>query len=80
MDVQRATASIAPLLRESRQESKQSAVQPTAPQNWRMNRGNFVPKNSQQFCESGVINFSAGWFAQGHEVCADCIDYNPIEI
>jgi hypothetical protein len=35
--------------------------------NRRINQNNFVEKGSR-LCEPGAVNFSAGWFAQGHTV------------
>ena len=63
MDVTSATLSVAPLL-------KASAKTPTdvfIPPNWRVNQKNFLPENFRQICQPGTINFSAGWFGQGHE-------------
>jgi hypothetical protein len=34
---------------------------------WRIYQTNFVEKGSR-LCEPGAVNFSAGWFAQGHMV------------
>lgn len=38
-------------------------------QNWRINQRNFAKKTARRACEPGAVNFSAGWFAQGHTVC-----------
>jgi hypothetical protein len=35
--------------------------------NWRIQENNFVEKGTR-LCEPGAVNFSAGWFAQGHAV------------
>lgn len=63
-DVRTATVSIGPLLR----ESIKSATQTSTTANWRIRKHNFMEPNSQQFCEPGAINFSAGWFGQAHDV------------
>lgn len=36
--------------------------------NWRVLARNFVKKSQGRKCEPGAVNFSAGWFAQGHTV------------
>lgn len=37
-------------------------------QNWRTTHRNFFRKTAQRTCQPGAVNFSAGWFAQGHTV------------
>jgi hypothetical protein len=39
----------------------------TAP-NWRINKKNIVGESNSQLLEGGSVNFSAGWFGQGHSV------------
>jgi hypothetical protein len=59
-----ATVSLTPLLKISVKEEKPEKPAP----NWRINEKNFVPKTGRHLCEPGSVTFSAGWFAQGHEV------------
>jgi len=42
-------------------------AQTTTP-NWRVDKKNFVANKTGQICQPGAINFSAGWFGQGHDV------------
>jgi hypothetical protein len=62
--VLQATASIGPLLEKS---IKTARPNKTAP-NWRINDDNFVEKSPEHICEPGAVNFSSGWFGQGHVV------------
>jgi hypothetical protein len=64
LDVEQATINIAPLLKDSIKKKTHETKDP----NWRINRKNFVKKNTQRICEPGAINFSAGWFGLAHEV------------
>jgi hypothetical protein len=50
------------------EKSVQTALPDKTP-NWRTHDVNFVTKSSRDTIEPGAINFSAGWFGQGHEVC-----------
>lgn len=59
-----ATVSIGPLLERS---IKTARPEKTAP-NWRINEDNFVEKSAEHMCEPGAVNFSSGWFGQGHVV------------
>lgn len=36
--------------------------------NWRTHNVNFDPKTTRDTIEPGAVNFSAGWFGQGHAV------------
>jgi hypothetical protein len=59
-----ATVSLTRLLKTSVKEEKPEKPAP----NWRVNDKNFVCKTGRHLCEPGSVTFSAGWFAQGHEV------------
>jgi hypothetical protein len=60
----RATFSVEPLLKRLIKVKKSDKPEP----NWLINKGNFVQKSYRRLMEPGAINFSAGWFAQGHTV------------
>jgi hypothetical protein len=64
LDVRTATNSIRPLLKASIKAGTDKDAVP----NWRIRNGHFSKGNGDQACEPGAINFSAGWFGQGHEV------------
>jgi hypothetical protein len=59
-----ATIQIEPLLKKS---VKKEIPNKTTP-NWRTHELNFAPKTSDHVMEPGAANFSAGWYAQGHNV------------
>jgi hypothetical protein len=56
---------ISPLLKASVRRKQPHCATP----NWRVNKKNFVSlRHGCRSLEPGAITFSAGWFAQGHEV------------
>ena len=63
MKILRATISVGELLRRSIERLKLGKNP-----NWRVHEQNFARKTSKRICEPGSVNFSAGWFAQGHAV------------
>ena len=65
--VRDATTSIGPLLKKSVQQEKPQKRSP----NWRIHQKNFVKKSSRNICEPGAVNFSSGWFGQGHTVSVE---------
>jgi hypothetical protein len=37
--------------------------------NWRIKDSNFINTTNENILEAGTVNFSSGWYGQGHVVC-----------